>query len=136
MPPPFRFVGYRPDGTTVTHGSNHRRDLYDGLGPIDDFQTFQFGPEFTGLERVEIPNYGWSLDNLIVRAYEPTALLFGKITSWGSNTYGQNERSVGLKQCDRGCRGTTAHSLASVGMGRVTAWGDNQTGELDVPLGL
>ncbi len=57
------FVGYRQDGTVVT--TNFTTDgIIDGTGPLADFQTFQFGPEFTGLTRVEIPTYGWSLDNL------------------------------------------------------------------------
>jgi hypothetical protein len=52
----FQFVGYRWDGTTVTadvmrHGIN--------------FQTYYFGPEWSGLSRVEMPNYGWSMDNLV-----------------------------------------------------------------------
>ena len=56
-----RFLGYRFDGSIVT------TDLtIDGTGPIADFQTFNFGPEWSGLSRVEIPTYGWSLDNLVV----------------------------------------------------------------------
>ena len=31
-----------------------------------DFQTFHFGTEFSGFTRVEIPTFGWSLDNLVV----------------------------------------------------------------------
>ena len=33
---------------------------------VDDFETFHFGPEFSNLTRVEIPTFGWSLDNLVV----------------------------------------------------------------------
>jgi hypothetical protein len=36
-----------------------------------DFETFHFGPEFSNLSRVEIPTFGWSLDNLIVAVPEP-----------------------------------------------------------------
>ena len=45
--------------------------IVDGTGPVVDFQTFSFGPEFSGLTRVEIPTIGWSLDNLGIRVPEP-----------------------------------------------------------------
>ncbi len=47
-------------------------------GPLADFQTLYFGPEFSGLVQVRIPTYGWSLDNLVVTIPEPSAggLLF------------------------------------------------------------
>ena len=65
-----RFVGYRADGSTVT--TNLTTDgIFDGGGPVADFQTFYFGPEFSNLTRVEIPTYGWSLDNLVVSIPEP-----------------------------------------------------------------
>lgn len=58
-----RFVGYKFGGAVVT--SDLVTDgIIDGTGPIADFQTFTFGPDFSDLVRVEIPNYGWSLDNL------------------------------------------------------------------------
>jgi len=41
-----------------------------------NFQTFNFGPEWTGLTSVEIPNDAWSLDNLVVTVPEPTAWAF------------------------------------------------------------
>ncbi len=58
-----QFVDYKPDGSTVmayvaTDG------IIDAIGPLTDFQTFYFGPEFSGLTRVEVPTFGWSLDNL------------------------------------------------------------------------
>ena len=59
-----RFIGYRPDGSTVTR--NLTTDgIIDGTGPLPDFQTFAF-TGFTGLSRVEVPGFGWSLDNLRV----------------------------------------------------------------------
>ena len=59
------FVGYRSDGSTVT--TDFTTDgIIDGTGPLADFQTFTFGPQFTDLNRVEIPTSLWSLDNLIV----------------------------------------------------------------------
>ena len=58
------FVGYRPDGSTVT--TKFTTDgIIDGTGPLADFQTFYFGPSFADLVRVEIPTYGWSLDNMV-----------------------------------------------------------------------
>jgi hypothetical protein len=72
-----RFVGYRPDGSTVT--TTFVTDgIIDGTGPLADFQTFYFGPEFRGLARVEVPTIGWSLDNLVVSVPEPSggALIF------------------------------------------------------------
>jgi hypothetical protein len=64
------FVGYRHDGTTVT------ADFLPGA----NFQTFYFDQQFTGLDRVELPNPGWSLDNVAVFVPEPgagTLLLLG-----------------------------------------------------------
>jgi hypothetical protein len=71
------FIGYRLDGSTVT--TDFMTDgIIDGTGPLADFQTFYFGPEFSGLTRVEIPTSGWSLDNLVFTVPEPSAgtLLF------------------------------------------------------------
>ena len=55
-------VGFKPDGTTV------ETYVYrNGL----EFQTYYFGPEFSGVFYVEIPNSGWSLDNLVLSVPEP-----------------------------------------------------------------
>ena len=54
-------------------------------GPLQDFQTFYFGQEFSGLTRVEIPTFGWSLDNLIVAVPEPSTfalLIAGAPVLW------------------------------------------------------
>lgn len=59
------FVGYRHDGTVVTTDVT-TDGIIDGTGPLADFQTFYFSSPFTDLDRVEIPTYGWSLDNLVV----------------------------------------------------------------------
>ena len=64
------FIGYRPDGNIVA-GSFTTDGIMDGTGPLPDFQTFYFGSRFRGLTRVEIPSYGWSLDNLVVTIPEP-----------------------------------------------------------------
>jgi hypothetical protein len=73
-----QFVGYRLDGSTVTTSFTTDGNI-DGTGPLNDFETFFFGPEFSSLIRVEIPSAGWSLDNLFVTPIpEPStcALLF------------------------------------------------------------
>jgi hypothetical protein len=58
------FVGYRSGGGTITTS-------FSGNGIA--FQTYYFGPEWlSGLTRVEIPTYGWSLDNLVVFIPEPS----------------------------------------------------------------
>lgn len=64
------FMGYRQDGSIVTTILTPD-GVIDGTGPLADFQTFYFGPEFSNLIRVEIPTYGWSLDNLVVAVPEP-----------------------------------------------------------------
>ncbi len=72
QPLAVQFVGYKPGGSTVT--TNLVTDgIIDGTGPLADFETFTFGPEFSGLTRVEIPTIGWSLDNLGIRVPEPGA---------------------------------------------------------------
>ncbi len=60
-----RFVGYRQDGSVVSTELT-TDGLIDGTGPLPDFQTFHFGPEFTNLTRVEMPSAGWSIDNLVL----------------------------------------------------------------------
>ena len=59
------FIGYRLDGSIVTQDFT-TDGIIDGTGPLVDFQTFHFGPEFSNLSRVEIPTFPWSLDNLVV----------------------------------------------------------------------
>ncbi len=71
------FVGYRRDGGTVTT-SFTTDGVTDGTGPLADFETFHFPPEFAGVYEVRIPAYGWSLDNLRLRVPEPgTGALLG-----------------------------------------------------------
>ena len=72
-------VGYRQGGSTVmidfvTDG------VIDGTGPQPDFQTFHFGTDWSGLTRVEFPNSGWSMDNLLVSIPEPSSLA---LLLWG-----------------------------------------------------
>ena len=78
----LHFIGYRMDGSIVTQDFT-TDGIIDGTGPIRDFQTFYFGPEFSGLSRVEIPTFGWSLDNLVL-VPEPGAwglILLGSLTA-------------------------------------------------------
>ncbi|HZL42989.1 MAG TPA: hypothetical protein VFD66_06885 [Verrucomicrobiae bacterium] len=74
-PVTVHFVGYRSDGSTVS--TDFTTDgIIDGTGPLADFQTFYFGKDWTDLARVEIPTFGWSLDNLVVSTPEPQASSF------------------------------------------------------------
>lgn len=64
FPAMVQFVGYRPDGSTIT--TNLVTDgVIDGAGPLNDFETFYFDSRFVNLVRVEVPTYGWSLDNMV-----------------------------------------------------------------------
>ena len=73
-PQPVRvhFVGYRRDGTMVT-ADIFSDGIMDGTGPLSDFQTLYFGPEFSGVYKVQIPTMGYALDNLVVAIPEPGA---------------------------------------------------------------
>jgi hypothetical protein len=68
-PQTVHFIGYRPDGSTITTDG-----IIDGAGPLADFQTFNFGPGLSGLTRVEITTTLWSLDNLTVAVPEPSSV--------------------------------------------------------------
>jgi hypothetical protein len=79
-----QFIGYYADGGTITT-SFTTDGIIDGTGPLADFQTFTFGSGWTGLTRVEVPGYLWSLDNLVVAVPEPTSgalLLLGGLALW------------------------------------------------------
>ncbi len=75
------FIGYRHDGSIVS--TNFTTDgIIVGDGFVRDFQTFYFGAGFRGLDRVEIPTFGWSLDNVYVSVPEPGSaglMLAGKV---------------------------------------------------------
>jgi PEP-CTERM motif len=78
------FIGYKPDGSSVTT-ELVTDGIIDGTGPLADFQTFYFDKEWTELTRVEIPSWGWSLDNLVVSIPEPSScalLLAGGLLLW------------------------------------------------------
>ena len=57
------FVGYRQDGSTVT------TSFTTDFGIV--FRTFSFPSEFSDVYRIQIPTYGWSLDNLVLSVPEP-----------------------------------------------------------------
>jgi hypothetical protein len=56
------FIGFKSDGSIVTNS-------FSGSGI--DFQTYNFGPEFTHLTSVAILGGTWSLDNLVVQPDPP-----------------------------------------------------------------
>ena len=66
------FLGYRPDGSIVSASFTTDR-IIDGTGPLADFQTFHFDPSLSGLVKVEIPAFGWSLDNLVISVPESSS---------------------------------------------------------------
>jgi hypothetical protein len=68
------FMGYRSDGSTVSTN-------FSGSGI--NFRTVFFGPEFSGLARVEIPTYAWSLDNLVVTVPEPSIASLAMLVAIG-----------------------------------------------------
>ena len=70
-----QFVGYHPDGSTVTT---------DLSGSGINFQTFDF-TGFSDLSYVEISTPDWSLDNLVVSTPEPSV---GKFFLVGSLLFG------------------------------------------------
>jgi hypothetical protein len=74
------FIGYLPDGSTVTN--SFTTPGYGGAGPLT-FQTYHFGPEFSAVTKVAVPTALWSMDNLSVFVPEPSStalLLFGALT--------------------------------------------------------
>jgi len=100
------FVGYRHDGTIVTTDLT-TDGIIDGTGPLADFQTFTFDKRLTYLDRVEIPTYGWSLDNLVVSIPEPAPgalLLGGALLLWGKRLRGK-VTPKGRGGTDAGCGG-------------------------------
>lgn len=64
VPKTVQFIGYRPDGSTVT--TEFTTDgIIDGTGPLADFETFYFDEQFADLVRFEVPSHGYALDNLV-----------------------------------------------------------------------
>lgn len=69
------FTGYHADGSIIST-SFTTDGIIDGTGALADFQTFNFGPGWTDLQRVEISPDGWSLDNLVFTVPEPRSSAF------------------------------------------------------------
>jgi hypothetical protein len=73
-PSTIPFVGFRSDGT-IARTSFTTDGIIDGTGPLADFETFYFDARFNDLVRLEVPTYGWALDNMVFSAVpEPTTL--------------------------------------------------------------
>lgn len=70
---PVTFYGYYPDGSTVV-ATLTPDGIIDGTGPLADFQTFHFDKRWRDLTRVEVPGFGWSLDNLVVSTVPEPAI--------------------------------------------------------------
>jgi hypothetical protein len=87
------FIGYRPDGSTVT--TTFVTDgIIDGTGPLRDFQTFYFDSRFSDVVRVEVPTYGWALDNMVFsNVPEPGAFTIGLLGACVVMVRGLNGRS-------------------------------------------
>lgn len=62
-PRTFTFVGYKPDGSTVTQ-SFTIDGVLDGNGSAADFETFQFDASFSGLTKVDVTGDG-TIDNIV-----------------------------------------------------------------------
>jgi hypothetical protein len=67
-----RFTGYRSDSSSVTN-ELVTDGIIDGTGPLADFETLYFGPQFARLTWVQVSTIGWSLDNLVFDIPEPGA---------------------------------------------------------------
>jgi len=57
-------IGYKADGSTV-NAQFITDGIIDGTSPLADFQTFYFDAQFADVTRIEFPNFGWSMDNLV-----------------------------------------------------------------------
>jgi hypothetical protein len=66
VPTTIQFTGYKVSGGTVTQ-SFVTDGINDGTGPLADFQTFTFNPNFTGLSKVEIITNKQMVDNIVVK---------------------------------------------------------------------
>jgi hypothetical protein len=63
-PKTVQFLGYKADGSTVA--ASFTTDGVMGDNIIPDFETFAFDSRFADIVRMDVPGYGWSLDNLVI----------------------------------------------------------------------
>jgi hypothetical protein len=64
-PKSITFTGYYADLTSVSQ-TFVTDGLFDSIGGIDDFETFQFDPAFINLLYVESSTITFSMDNLVI----------------------------------------------------------------------
>jgi hypothetical protein len=90
------FIGYRADGSTVS--TEFVTDgIIDGAGPLADFQTFYFDSQFVNLVRVEVPTYGWSLDNMVFSDAGPEPSTYALQLAGGALVWTLRRRRCGPK---------------------------------------
>jgi len=74
-PQTVTFTGYRVEGTIISQVFT-TDGIIDGLGPLIDFETFNFGPDFNNLYKVTINHPAYALDNMVLRVIpEPSSII-------------------------------------------------------------
>ena len=76
-----QFIGFAPGGSTVTNVFVTDGIIDGGNGPLEDFQTFYFDSQFANVTRVNVPGYGWSMDNLTFIIPEPSVWQLAALAS-------------------------------------------------------
>ncbi|MHA3772503.1 PKD domain-containing protein [Verrucomicrobiota bacterium sgz303538] len=72
----LRVVGVKDNGSRVQRDIT-TDSVFDGAGPLIDFETFNFGPEFEDLEQVTIEGLGYAFDNVRVET-KPAPIVFNQ----------------------------------------------------------
>jgi hypothetical protein len=86
-----QFIGYRPDGSSVT--TEFTTDgIIDGNGPLPDFQTFYFDDRFSDLVKFELPNHRVAMDNLVFFDVVPEPSSFALLLAGGVMVYALRRR--------------------------------------------
>jgi hypothetical protein len=85
-PVSLQVVGYGGQGLVVTN--NIATDgINDGTGPLQDFETFHFGPQFANVYQIDIFGGRFSIDNLVISGVpEPSAsalVVLGTVSAIG-----------------------------------------------------
>jgi hypothetical protein len=97
------FIGYRSDATVV-QTSFTSDGIIDGTGPLADFETFYVDARFNDLVRLEVPTYGWAMDNMVFsQVPEPTTL--GLLSSAALAFLGAAKRRVRRMRRGQDCIG-------------------------------